>query len=214
MNVQIFLKRNLYCTKLQQIVNTELDQLDLNVSLFTFFISFKKIWFMDLVLLIIGFLLIIVGIIGSVLPVLPGPIMGWFGLLILYFSKAIPINYQLLGITLFIAIIIFFLDYIIPGLGAKKFGGSKKGATGATLGLIIGLIAPVPLGFVIGAFLGALVGELMHNPKDLKRALRSAFGSFMGFLTSVAMKLLVSIVFMVIYIYEVVLHWNAFSFPF
>lgn len=169
---------------------------------------------MDLLWLLLGSLLMIIGIIGSVLPVLPGPIMGWFGLLILHFSKAIPINYQLLGTTFFIAIIIFFLDYIIPGLGAKKFGGSKKGATGATIGLIIGLIAPIPLGFVIGAFLGALIGELMHDPKDLKRALRSAFGSFMGFLASVTMKLLVSLVFTVIYIYEVVINWNAFSFPF
>ena len=169
---------------------------------------------MDLLWLLLGSLLMIIGIIGSVLPVLPGPIMGWFGLLVLHFSKAIPINYQLLGTTFFIAIIIFFLDYIIPGLGAKKFGGSKKGATGATIGLIIGLIAPIPLGFVIGAFLGALIGELMHDPKDLKRAIRSAFGSFMGFLASVTMKLLVSLVFTVIFIYEVVINWSAFSFPF
>jgi len=166
---------------------------------------------MDLLWLLLGALLMIVGIIGSVLPVLPGPIMGWFGLLILHFSKAIPINYHLLSITFFIAIVIFFLDYIIPGLGAKKFGGSKKGATGATIGLIIGLIVPIPLGFVIGAFLGALIGELIHDPKNLKRALRSAFGSFIGFLASVTMKLLVSLVFTVIYIYEVVIHWDDFS---
>ena len=166
---------------------------------------------MDLLWLLLGSLLMIVGIIGSVLPVLPGPIMGWFGLLILHFSKAIPINYQLLGVTFFIAIVIFFLDYIIPGIGAKKFGGSKKGATGATIGLIIGLIAPIPLGFVIGAFLGALIGELIHDPKNLKRALRSSFGSFIGFLASVTMKLLVSLVFTVIYIYEVVTNWDDFS---
>lgn len=181
------------------------------ISLFTFFISFRKNWFMDLFWLLLGSLLMIVGIIGSVLPVLPGPIMGWFGLLVLHFSEAIPINYKLLGITFFIAIVIFFLDYIIPGVGAKKFGGSKKGATGATVGLIIGLIAPIPLGFVIGAFLGALIGELIHDPKNLKRALRSAFGSFIGFLASVTMKVLVSLVFTVIYIYEVVTYWDDFS---
>jgi uncharacterized protein YqgC (DUF456 family) len=80
--------------------------------------------------------------------------------------------------------------------------------------LIIGLIVPIPLGFVIGAFLGALTGEMIHDPKDFKRALRSAFGSFIGFLASVTMKLLVSLVFTVIYIYEVVIHWSAFSLPF
>jgi len=169
---------------------------------------------MDLVWLILGFILMIVGIIGSVLPVLPGPVTGWFGLLLLHFSKAIPMNYQLLGITFAIAVTIFILDYIIPGLGTKKFGGSKKGATGATLGLIIGLIVPIPLGFVIGAFLGALIGELIHDPKDLKRALRSAFGSFVGFLASVTMKLMVSLVYTVIFVYEVVTHWDQLNFGF
>lgn len=179
-----------------------------------FFIFQQNLWFMDLVWLILGFILMIVGIIGSVLPVLPGPVTGWFGLLLLHFSKAIPMNYQLLGITFAIAVTIFILDYIIPGLGAKKFGGSKKGATGATLGLIIGLIVPIPLGFVIGAFLGALIGELIHDPKDLKRALRSAFGSFVGFLASVTMKLMVSLVYTVIFVYEVVTHWDQLNFGF
>lgn len=153
--------------------------------------------------------MMILGVIGSVLPVLPGPITGWFGLLILHLTDAIPMNYQMLGITFFVALVIFFLDYIIPGMGTKKFGGSKKGATGATLGLVIGLIAPIPLGFVLGAFLGALIGELINEPKNVKRALRSAFGSFIGFLASATMKLLVSLVFLVIFVYKVISHWDA-----
>lgn len=112
-------------------------------------------------------------------------------------------NYYLIGITLFIALTIFILDYLIPGIGAKRFGGSKKGATGATLGLIIGLVVPIPLGFVIGAFVGALIGELIHDPKDFKRALRSAFGSFVGFLASTTMKLFTSLIFLIIFVYVV-----------
>ncbi len=158
---------------------------------------------MDIVLVVFGFILVILGIIGSVLPVLPGPLTGWVGILLLFLTKSIPMSYYWLGITLGIAVLIFILDYIIPGLGAKKFGGSKKGATGATIGLIVGLILPIPLGFVIGAFVGALIGELIHDPKDIKRALRSAFGSFIGFLASTTMKLFVSLVFLAIYIYKV-----------
>jgi len=158
---------------------------------------------MDIVLVVFGFILVILGIIGSVLPVLPGPLTGWVGILLLFLTKSIPMNYYWLGITLGIAILIFILDYIIPGLGTKKFGGSKKGATGATIGLIVGLILPIPLGFVIGAFAGALIGELIHEPKDIKRALKSAFGSFIGFLASTTMKLFVSIVFLAIYVYKV-----------
>lgn len=163
---------------------------------------------MDLILIVIGLFLVILGIIGSVLPVLPGPMTGWIGLLLLFLTSTIPINYYLLGITFFVALLILILDYIIPGIGAKKFGGSKKGANGATLGLIIGLLLPIPLGFVIGAFVGAFIGELIHDPKDLKRAIRSAFGSFMGFLASTTMKLFASIIFLVIFIYELSSYWN------
>ena len=168
---------------------------------------------MDLILIVLGLFLVILGIIGSVLPVLPGPITGWLGLLLLFLTSAIPINYYLLGITFFVALLILILDYIIPGIGAKKFGGSKKGANGATLGLIIGLLLPIPLGFVIGAFAGAFIGELIHDPKDLKRAIKSAFGSFIGFLASTTMKLFVSVIFLVIYIYEISAYWTEiFSF--
>lgn len=158
---------------------------------------------MDMFLLICGFLLLILGIIGSVLPVLPGPITGWFGLLLLFLTTTIPMNYYWLGITLALAILIFILDYLIPGMGAKKFGGSKMGANGATIGLLIGLILPIPLGFVIGAFAGAFIGELIVEPTNLKRALKSAFGSFLGFLASTTMKVFVSLIFLVIYCYKV-----------
>ncbi len=168
---------------------------------------------MDLILVFLGLILVLLGIVGSLLPVLPGPVTGWFGLLLLFLTNTIPINYYLLGITLFIALAIFILDYLIPALGAKKFGGSKKGATGATIGLIIGLILPIPLGFVIGAFAGALIGELIHDPKDLKRALKSAFGSFIGFLASTTMKLFTSLIFLVIFSYTVIEYWGElFSF--
>ena len=80
---------------------------------------------MDIFLLILGFLLTLVGIIGSFLPILPGPITGWFGLLLLHITKIIPMNYTFLGITLAIAIFIWILDYIIQALGTKRFGGSK-----------------------------------------------------------------------------------------
>lgn len=165
---------------------------------------------MDLFLVLLGLILVILGIVGSVLPVLPGPITGWLGLLLLFLTGTIPINYYLLGITFFVAVAIFILDYLIPGLGARKFGGSKKGATGATIGLIIGLVLPIPLGFVIGAFAGALTGELIHDPKDLKRAFKSAFGSFIGFLASTTMKLFTSLIFLVIFSYTLIEHWTEF----
>ncbi len=166
-----------------------------------------KIIFMDIFLLIVGFLLTLLGIAGSFLPVLPGPVTGWFGLLLLYLTDAVPMSYTFLGITLAISIIIWVLDYIIPAMGTKKFSGSKAGAIGTTIGLIIGLLAPIPLGFVIGAFLGALVGELTHI-SDFKRALKAAIGSFIGFLASTTLKFIVSLIFAGLFISKTIEYWN------
>ncbi len=158
---------------------------------------------MDTFLLITGFLLMIIGIVGSLLPVLPGPPTGWVGLLLLYMTSIVPMDKWVLGITLAIAILITILDYIIPAIGTKKSGGTKYGMWGTTIGLIIGLFSPIPLGFLIGAFVGAFVGEMIYDSKDTKRATKAAFGSFLGFLTSAFIKLTVSIIFLGLFIAKV-----------
>ena len=157
---------------------------------------------MDIFLVVLGFVLMFVGIVGSFLPVLPGPPIGWLGLLVLYLTKAVPKDYFLLGTTLAIALLVWALDYIIPVMGTKKFGGTKAGMIGTSLGLIVGLIAPIPGGIIIGPFLGALLGELM-NKADQKTALKAAFGSFLGFLTGTFLKFIVSIVFIGIFLSKV-----------
>jgi len=164
---------------------------------------------MDIFLLILGFLIMLLGLIGSFLPVLPGPLTGWIGLLVLHLSDAVPMNWTFLGITLGIALLIWLLDYLIPAMGTKKFGGSKSGVIGTTLGLIIGLLSPIPLGFIIGAFVGAFIGELIHDSKDTSRAVKAAFGSFLGFLFSTTLKFMVSLVFLVLYINKTSEHWAA-----
>lgn len=165
---------------------------------------------MDLLLVTIGLILCITGIIGSVLPVLPGPPFGWLGLLFLELTDAIPNNYWFLVITFVIAIGIFLLDYMMPAISTKKFGGSKAGAIGAVLGLIIGLISPIPFGFLIGPFVGAFIGEFVFNKTEGPQALKAAFGSFLGFIASTFMKLLVSFTFLIIFVWEVFSNWNSF----
>ena len=164
---------------------------------------------MDLILVSIGFILCVVGLIGSVLPVLPGPPLGWLGLLFLEITIAIPTNYWFLGITFVIAIGIFLLDYMMPAISTKKFGGSKAGAVGAVLGLIIGLISPIPFGFLIGPFFGAFIGEIVFNKTKGPQALKSALGSFLGFLASTIMKLTISLVFLGIFIGKVLANWSG-----
>ena len=166
---------------------------------------------MDVFLLIVGFIFTLTGIVGSLLPVLPGPFMGWIGILLLHLTSIIPFSYPFLIITFLISVVIWMLDYIIPSMGTKKFGGSRWGAIGTTIGLIIGIIVPIPLGFLFGAFLGALIGELLYNHKDIKRAFKAAFGSFMGFLASTTLKLMVSLVFVGLYLYTAINYWDEFS---
>lgn len=155
---------------------------------------------MDILLLFVGFFIMLLGIIGSFLPILPGPITGWVGLLILHFTSIIEEDWTFLGITLGIAILIWLLDYIIPALGTKKYGGSKYGIYGTTIGLICGLIFLGPIGIIIGPFAGAFFGEMIYDSKDSNRALKAAFGSFVGFLFSTGLKFLVSIIYTGMYI--------------
>ncbi|WP_130735786.1 DUF456 domain-containing protein [Flavobacterium sp. J27] len=150
---------------------------------------------MEYLLLIIGFCCMIIGIIGSFLPVLPGPPISWIGILLLYLTPEIKLNYWVLGITLTVALGISILDYIIPAKGTKKFGGSKYGIWGTNIGLIVGLIAPIPFGFIIGPFVGAFIGELLYDKKNHNRALKAATGSFFGFVASTFMKFLISIIY-------------------
>ena len=101
---------------------------------------------MDIFLTIVGFLFMLLGIIGSFLPILPGPFTSWIGLLILHFTKAVPQNWTFLIITLIIAILIWLVDYIIPAMGTKKFGGSRAGMFGTIVGLLVAIFFPI-LGF-------------------------------------------------------------------
>lgn len=88
-----------------------------------------------------------------------------------------------------VMVVITALDYFIPMWGTKRFGGTKAGVTGSTIGLIVGLFLG-PIGIVVGPFLGALAGELITAPDEFKRALRSATGSFVGFLLGTGLKLI------------------------
>lgn len=161
---------------------------------------------MDSILIIIGLVCVVVGILGSFLPVLPGPGLSWLGLLCLYLTTAIPNNYWVLGVTLLVTVLISILDYIIPAKGTKHFGGSKYGVWGTNIGLVVGFFAPIPFGFVLGAFVGAFLGELYHDRQDHQRALKAATGSFLGFLASTFMKFVICMLFLAIFLYELWQH--------
>jgi len=160
---------------------------------------------MDIILVLFGLLFIFLGLIGSFLPVLPGPPLSWIGLLLLHLTEAVPNDPWFIGITLVIAIAVFVLDYLIPIAGTKRFGGSKAGMLGTTLGLIVAIVFPI-LGFfgiIIWPFVGALIGELI-NKADEKTAMKAAFGSFIGFLTGTFLKFMVAAIYAGFFFYTLV----------
>ena len=113
---------------------------------------------MDLFLIIISSLLIILGMAGSFMPILPGPLTSWFGLFIFNLIPTAEIESPILVITFIIAIIIFILDNLIPIYGSKYFGATKYGIIGASIGLVVGILSPIPFGILIGPIFGALIG--------------------------------------------------------
>lgn len=169
---------------------------------------------MDILLLILGLLLMFTGILGSFLPVLPGPPISWVGLLLLYLTRAVPDDWWFLGITLGVALLVAAMDYIIPVVGTKRYGGSKAGMIGTTVGLLVSIVFPVLglAGIIIWPFIGAVVGELA-NKSDRQSALKAAFGSFIGFLTGTFLKFLVAVIFLGLYLREAWIYRDAF-FPY
>src|SRR5690606_10048424 len=143
---------------------------------------------LDIALAILSGLLILTGIIGSILPVLPGTPLCWVGLLLLHFSKYADYTTTFLVVMAAVMVVISFLDYLIPVWGTKRFGGSKAGVTGSTIGLIVGLFFG-PVGIILGPFVGAFLGEILVNRTAFKGAMKSATGSFIGFLLSTGLKL-------------------------
>lgn len=159
---------------------------------------------MEIILLVVAGLFMILGILGSFLPVLPGVPLSWLGLLIFYLIPGVGMNYLFLAITLAVAVIFYILNLVIPAMGTKRFGGSRKGMIGATIGLVIGIFAPIPFAILFCPFLGAFIGEII-NKSDSRTAGRAAFGSFVGLLASSFMEFIVSFAFLILFLYQ---FWN------
>jgi uncharacterized protein YqgC (DUF456 family) len=153
---------------------------------------------MEYLLLIISLIFIILGYVGAFVPGLSGPPLAWVSILLSYFVTNIQLPLWIVIVTGVIAGLSLLLEWIIPAYGTKIFKGSKYGVRGSYIGMIIGIIVPIPFGFLIGPFVGAYIGELYMDYKDQGRALKAAFGTFIGFLLAILMNFaLVSLMFLV-----------------
>lgn len=141
---------------------------------------------MDILLIIVGAVCLVVGLLGCILPMLPGPPLSYVGILLLHFTSKVDFSPTMLLVWLAVVVVVQLLDYFIPLMGTKYFGGSKWGERGCLVGTIAGLFF-MPWGIVIGPFLGALVGELLVG-RGAGKALKSGIGSLIGFLAGTVLK--------------------------
>jgi len=159
---------------------------------------------MDILLITISALLILIGILGSIVPILPGPPIAYGGLLLVQFTSKHPFSVELLILFGALAIASAIIDNVLPIYATKKFNGSKKGIWGSAMGLIIGLFFFPPFGIIIGPMIGAFTGEIVDG-KSAEKAVKPAFGSFIGFLSSIFLRFALSIVMAYYFVVEVFL---------
>ena len=164
--------------------------------------------FMEIALAVLAFLFLLIGLLGSVVPALPGPPLSFAGLLLLQWSGYGNFTPAFLWIWAGITAAVTVLDNVLPAIMTKRFGGSRTAVIGSIVGLVIGMIFFAPAGILLGPFLGALAGELINSyirnrntnsgtdnfetdKARLAKALKVAMGAFLAFIFGTGAKLIV-----------------------
>ena len=153
---------------------------------------------MDIFLIILSVLFMVVGLLGCILPALPGPPLSYVGFLLLHFTDKVQFSTTKIWALLALVVIAQVIDYFIPVLGSKYSGGTKWGSWGAFIGSVVGFFF-LPWGLLLGPFLGAVVGELLGDA-DMKSALKSGTGALLGFILGTVLKVALCMYFIVLLI--------------
>jgi uncharacterized protein YqgC (DUF456 family) len=156
---------------------------------------------------IISFLsivLLILGILGTFLPVLPGLVLSLAGLLIYKYGTDSDLSVLYIWAFVILTLASVVLSYIIPAKTNRKYGGTRWGSIGSVIGTIVGIFLPIPLGFLVGMFAGVFIGELLHDSKDMNKALKSTKGAFIGFIYGTGFSLVVGIAMLLVVILDIV----------
>ena len=143
---------------------------------------------MEVVLLVLAFICLVVGIIGCIVPGLPGTPIAYAGLWIAQTTERVDFSWQMLLVWGIVTVVVSVLDYVVPAWGTKQFGGTRYGVWGSTIGVFVGLFAG-PWGVILGPLVGAVIGELVGG-KAAAEAIRAGWGSFIGLLFGTILKLI------------------------
>lgn len=142
---------------------------------------------MDILLIVLGIICMLTGLIGCIVPMLPGPPIAYAGLVLLHLTGNVQFTTKELIIWLIVVIVVQVVDYLIPTYGTKKLGGTRWGVWGCFFGTFIGLFIFPPWGVILGPFAGAVAGELLGG-KETQHALKAGLGAFIGFMAGTILK--------------------------
>ncbi len=132
--------------------------------------------------------MVLIGIVGTVLPAMPGPVFVLGGLLLAAWAEGwVYLSGWGIGLLVGLTALTFGVDFAATALGAKKLGASPRAALGAALGTLAGLFFG-PIGLILGPFVGAVIGELTLH-RDVEQAGRAGFGAWVGFVLGTVSKL-------------------------
>jgi uncharacterized protein len=159
---------------------------------------------MDILSWIVIIAMFIISFIGLIYPIIPSVIfiLGGFMLYGLFFSFE-EFNWLFWTIQILFVVLLFSADYLANMLGVKKYGGSKAGVWGSTIGLLVGPFVIPIIGILIGPFLGAVIAELVIHRKGFTESLKIGLGSVIGFISSVITKSIVQVVMIAYFLFVV-----------
>ena len=154
-------------------------------------------WAIILIMFLIAFA-------GLVYPIIPSVlfIFGGFILYGLFFSFS-PFNWFFWCVQVVFVLLLFGADYIANLIGVKKYGGSKAGIWGSTIGLLVGPFVIPVFGILIGPFAGAVIGELIVKRTSFANAVKIGFGSLIGFISGMAAKGLIQAMMIIYFFFTV-----------
>lgn len=155
---------------------------------------------MEVFLFVLAGVLILLSIIGSIVPGLPGPPLGLVGIMLLHFTDKVQLSLATIIICVVLTVLVTILDFYLPVFSSKFSGGSKLAIRGSIIGMLTGLLFTA-VGVILGTLLGAIIGELL-NGSDLYKSLKIGFVTFCGTILGTGLKVMLCSSFLFIYIYE------------
>jgi uncharacterized protein YqgC (DUF456 family) len=154
---------------------------------------------LDNLLIIISFLLSIAGVIGCIVPGIPGPPLNFAAIILMKIAYPDQVSWIVLIFFGIITLAVTILDYAIPILGGKLFKASRSGIIGSTIGMLIGIFIFPPFGIFIGLVVGAIVGEIISGKTKIQAA-KTGAGFFVLSIFAMIIKLGVSLIMSVYFL--------------